>query len=67
MEADGNSDMRTPMEIRNLHRRPHNLASLHALRAYIPTYEALGNLGQDQWLQRHPEAGSSWSSWPKAS
>ena len=21
----------------------------------------------EQWLQRHPEAGSSWSSWPKAS
>ena len=21
----------------------------------------------EQWLQRHPEAGSSWPSWPKAS
>ena len=21
----------------------------------------------EQWLQRHPEAGSSWTSWPKAS
>ena len=21
----------------------------------------------EQWLQRHPEAGSSWLSWPKAS
>ena len=20
----------------------------------------------EQWLQRHPEAGSSWPSWPKA-
>ena len=28
-----------------------------------PSYEALGQ----QWLQRHPEAGSSWPSWPKAS
>ena len=24
-------------------------------------------VGQEQWLQRHPEAGSSWPSWPKAS
>jgi len=21
----------------------------------------------EQWLQRHPEAGTSWPSWPKAS
>jgi len=21
----------------------------------------------EQWLQRHPEAGSSWPSWPEAS
>ena len=27
--------------------------------------EAVGQL--EQWLQRHPEAGSSWPSWPKAS
>ena len=26
-------------------------------------YEALGQ----KWLQRHPEAGSSWPSWPRAS
>ena len=30
-------------------------------------FEALGQLGQEQWLQRHPEAGSSWPSWPKTS
>ena len=31
-------------------------------------YEASRQLGQDgQWLQRHPEAGSSWPGWPKAS
>jgi len=24
-------------------------------------------LEPEQWLQRHPEAGSSWPSWPKAS
>ena len=31
-------------------------------------YEALDQLGQDEpWLQRHPEAGSSWPSWPQAS
>ena len=41
---------------------------------YIPNYEYQGQLGQDepapikhsgseQWLQRHPEAGSSWPSW----
>ena len=33
----------------------------HTMRPY-------GQLGQDeQWLQRHPEAGSSWPSWSKAS
>jgi hypothetical protein len=31
-------------------------------------YEALGQLDQDaQWLQRHPEAGSSWPSWSMGS
>ena len=25
------------------------------------------NLDMKQWLQRHPEAGSSWPSWPRAS
>ena len=28
------------------------------------SYATLRQLGQDQWLQRHPEAGSSWPSWP---
>ena len=26
-----------------------------------------GSVELDQWLQRHPEAGSSWPSWPQAS
>jgi len=39
---------------------PHNLYVNEA------HYEALGQLGQE-WLQRHPEAGSSWPSWLKAS
>ena len=26
-----------------------------------------GAVKPDQWLRRHPEAGSSWPSWPKAS
>jgi len=26
-----------------------------------------GAFSAEQWLQRHPEAGSSWPSWPKAS
>ena len=30
----------------------------------LTPYEACG---AEQWLQRHPEAGSSWPSWPKAS
>ena len=30
-------------------------------------YAALGQLGQDEWLKRYPEAGSSWLSWLKAS
>ena len=28
--------------------------------------EALGQLASVQWLQRHPDAGSSSPSWPKA-
>ena len=31
------------------------------------SYHALRQLDQEQWLQRHPEAGSSWASWPKVS
>ena len=36
------------------------------LMGEVPLHGALGQLGQrhQQWLQRHPEAGSSWPSWP---
>jgi hypothetical protein len=33
---------------------------------HVP-YEALGQPGQDSGAVRHPEAGSSWPSWPRAS
>ena len=32
----------------------------------VQSWEA-GTLSPEQWLQRHPEAGLSWPSWPKAS
>ena len=35
----------------------------HILRDIYPTQSS----GVEQWLQRHPEAGSFWPGWPKAS
>ena len=37
----------------------------HGARPLMQTQVCVG--GSEQWHQRHPEAGSSWPNWPKAS
>jgi len=39
----------------------------HSPQAETPHTPLYREVEPEQWLQRHPEAGSSWPSWPKAS
>ena len=45
----------------------HGIPMLSSDDVFQETSARCRAVAPEQWLQRHPEAGSSWPSWPKAS
>jgi len=45
----------------------HQIVGLSSDDVFHETSARYRAVEPEQWLQRHPEAGSSWPSWPKAS
>ena len=48
------------------HPRHHRFLTLSSDDVFQVTFARYRAVGPEQWLQLHPEAGSSWPSWPEA-